>query len=45
MENKTKAAFLILDYKEKWLKGIAIQGRQSYSTAAGTGMPVLGSVE
>lgn len=45
MENRTKAAFLILDYKEKWFKGTAVQSRQSYCAVAGTDKPVLGSVE
>lgn len=42
MESTTKAALLFSDYKEKWLRDAAIQGRQNYSTAVGTNMPMPG---
>jgi len=40
MESTTKAALLISDYKEKRLRDAAIQGRQSYSVAVWTNMPI-----
>lgn len=44
MESTIKAALLISDYKQKWLKDAAIQERQRYSTVAGINMfmPRLG---